>query len=125
MSLHPVTTPLNYPRTLSPSPPLPGFFLSYSYFTHTAFFLPFSIFPFLNEWVAQNTFAALILIGCRHVKQSRSANEIVLFNLSASITSTFGLKPALQIYSFLSFSQPLFVYTEGYFHTIVSCYNLC
>ena len=50
------------------------------------------------------------------------ARPMRLSYLSARITSTFGLQPALQIYKFLSFSQPLFVYTDGHFHTIVSCY---
>ena len=57
---------------------------------------------------AENTFAALILIGCRDVKQLRSANEIVLFKCEDCFYIC--LQPALQIYTFLSLSQLLLVY---------------
>ena len=108
MRLYPVTTPLNYLRTSSPSPPslvssclIP--ILTTQPFSSPSLFFLSSTSPHIlllsiraAKWQtalcktrlsagqtgnvrAQNTFAALILIGCRDVKQLRSANEIVLF----------------------------------------------
>ena len=58
---------------------------------------------------AENTFAALTVIGCRDVKQLRSANEIVLFKC----------EDYFWIWSTTRISNHVVATT---FHTIVSCY---
>ena len=78
---------------------------------------------------AENTFAALILIGCRDVKQLRSVNEVVLLKCedyfyiwSTTRTSNIYIPFILTTFVCIHWRTLADHFVATPFHTIVSCY---